>query len=176
MNTNIPAGRQNPPTKDPPTHKNPNTTRKPTQTEEKSSPRSSRQGEQRDHTTSTHRTPTIEAHHTKTASKAKCQEAQKQTKRVIYNRESKKNLQSKGMEDSPLKELNEMEVSKLSDIELKIMVIRMLKELTDNYKELRENYISMKKEIETINKNQGEMNNKISEIKKRIRRNYKQAG
>ena len=56
------------------------------------------------------------------------------------------------MEDSPLKELNEMEVSKLSDIELKIMVIRMLKELTDNHKELSENYNSMKKEIETINK------------------------
>ena len=35
----------------------------------------------------------------------------------------KKNLQTKGMEDSPLKELNEMEVSKLSDIEFKIMVI-----------------------------------------------------
>ena len=44
----------------------------------------------------------------------------------------KKNLQSKGMEDFPLKELNAMEVSKLSDIELKIMVIRMLKELTEN--------------------------------------------
>ena len=40
-----------------------------------------------------------------------------------------------------------MEVSKLSDIEFKIMVIRMLKELTDNYKELAENYNSMKKEI-----------------------------
>ena len=47
-----------------------------------------------------------------------------------------------------------MEVSKLSDIEFKIMVIKMLEELTDNYKELSENYNSMKKEIETINKNQ----------------------
>ena len=56
------------------------------------------------------------------------------------------------MEDSPLKGLNEMEVSKLSDIESKRMVIGMLKELTDNYKELSENYNSMKKEIETINK------------------------
>ena len=74
-------------------------------------------------------------------------------------------MQSKGMEDSPLKELNEMEVSKLSDTEFKIMVIRMLKELTDNYKELSENYNTMKKEIETINKNQEEMNNKILEIK-----------
>ena len=32
------------------------------------------------------------------------------------------------------------------------MVIKMLKELTDNYKELSENYISMKMEIETIKK------------------------
>ena len=46
-------------------------------------------------------------------------------------------MKSKRMEDSPLKELNEMEVSKLSDIEFKIMVIKMLKELTDNYKDLR---------------------------------------
>ena len=68
------------------------------------------------------------------------------------------------MEDSPLKELKEMEVTKLSDIKFKIMVMKMLKELTDNYKELSENYISMKKEIETINKKQEEMNNKISEI------------
>ena len=86
-------------------------------------------------------------------------------------------MQSKGMEGSPLKGLNEMEVTKLSDIEFKIMVIRVIKELTDNYKELSENYDSMKKEIETINKNQEEMKNIISEIKKKnIRKNYKQAG
>ena len=76
----------------------------------------------------------------------------------------KKNLKSKVMEHSPLKEHTEMEVTKQSHIEFKIMVIKMLKELTDNYKELSENYISMKKEIETINKKQEEMNNKISEI------------
>ena len=69
------------------------------------------------------------------------------------------------MEDSPLKELNEMELSKLSDIKFKLMAIKMLKELTNKNKEQNENYISMKKEIETINKNQEEMNNKISEIK-----------
>ena len=45
-------------------------------------------------------------------------------------------MQSKGMEDSPVKELNEMEASKLSDIEFKRMVIMMLKEIIDNYKEL----------------------------------------
>ena len=54
-------------------------------------------------------------------------------------RGQKKNLQSKGMGDSPLKELNEMEVSKPSDIEFKLMFIRMLKELTDNCRELSEN-------------------------------------
>ena len=45
-----------------------------------------------------------------------------------------------------------MEVRKLSDIEFKIMVIWMLKELTDNYKELSKHYNSMEKEIETINR------------------------
>ena len=79
-------------------------------------------------------------------------------------RRQKKNMQSKGMEDSRLKELNEMEVTKLSDTAFKIMVTKMLKELTDNHKELSENYIGMKKEIETINKNQEAMNNKILEI------------
>ena len=57
----------------------------------------------------------------------------------------KKNMQSKGMEDSPLKELSKMEVSKLSVIEFNLMVIKMLNELTDNYKELSEDYDSMKK-------------------------------
>ena len=39
------------------------------------------------------------------------------------------------MDDSPLKELNEMDVSKISDIKFKRMVIRMLKKLTNKYKE-----------------------------------------
>ena len=67
----------------------------------------------------------------------------------------------------PTKELNEMEASKLSDIEFKRMVIRILKVLSDNYKELSWSYNSMKKEIETISKNQEEMKDKISEIKKK---------
>ena len=45
-----------------------------------------------------------------------------------------------------------MKVSNLSDIEFKIMVIRMLKELKDSYKELSDNNNSMKKEIETKTK------------------------
>lgn len=49
--------------------------------------------------------------------------------------------------ESSLKELNEMEVSNLSYTEVRVMVVRMQKELGENYKELRGNYISMKKDI-----------------------------
>ena len=55
----------------------------------------------------------------------------------------------KEKEEYPEKELNEIEVTNLLDIEFKVMVIRMLKELSENYKELNGNYISMK----TLNKN-----------------------
>ena len=55
--------------------------------------------------------------------------------------------------------LNETEASKLSDIEFKIKIIRMLNELTENYKELQRsdkeltaNYPSMNKDTGTINK------------------------
>ena len=97
-----------------------------------------------------------------------------QQSRASRNKESpkmgrqRKNMQSKGVEGSPVKKLNEMEASKLSDIEFKRMIIRMLKELADNYKELSENYNSVKKEIELINKNQEEMNNRISKIKNKL--------
>ena len=43
------------------------------------------------------------------------------------------------MEDSPVKDLNEMEVIKLLDMEFKIMVRKMLKELTHNYKKMSKN-------------------------------------
>ena len=76
------------------------------------------------------------------------------------------NPQLKEKEESPEKVLNEIEASKLSDTEFKIMVIRMLKELSDNckelygsYEELTGNHTSMKKYIETVNKSQKEMKN-----------------
>lgn len=56
----------------------------------------------------------------------------------------------KEKEDSQKKELNDMEARNLSDIEFKLMVIRILKKLSENYN-------NMKKEIETINKNQSEI-------------------
>ena len=67
------------------------------------------------------------------------------------------NPQSKGIQESPEKLLNKIEASKLSVIKFKIMVIRTLKEISENqkelygsYKELYGNYISMKKDTETI--------------------------
>ena len=80
------------------------------------------------------------------------------------------------MEESPVKELNEIEASNLSYIEFKKMVIRMVKELSDNYGELSGNYNNKKKKIENRNKNQEELKNTISEIIKYTRRNYKQDG
>ena len=82
------------------------------------------------------------------------------------------NLQSKGKEKTSKRVLNEIEASKLSDIEFKTMVIRMLNELNENYKELQESYkeftvtyISIEKDIETVNKSEEEINNIISQIK-----------
>ena len=63
----------------------------------------------------------------------------------------------KGKEEVSEIMLNEKEASQLSDTEFKELVIRKLKELTENYQklqgnynELTANYINMKKEIETI--------------------------
>ena len=56
--------------------------------------------------------------------------------------------QIKEQEKSPEKELNEMEESKLPDTEFKTMVIRMLKELSENFNQVKN------KSIETVKKNQ----------------------
>ena len=73
------------------------------------------------------------------------------------------NPQWKKKEESSEKKLNETEASNLSDIEFKIMVVRMVNKLSENYKELHRrynelsgNFRSMKKDIENMNKNQGE--------------------
>ena len=68
--------------------------------------------------------------------------------------------------------LNEREASLLSDIQFKTMVIRKLRDLTENYQKLQgsymgltANYTTMKKDIETIKKIQEEIKNIISELK-----------
>ena len=95
---------------------------------------------------------------------------QKKARRITENGQTKKQPQKERRD--PQRVLNEIEASKLSDIEFKIMVIRMLKNLSGNYRglhgsytELTVNYTSMKKYIETINKMQQEMKNTILELK-----------
>ena len=71
----------------------------------------------------------------------------------------KNNPQMKGKEEASERMLTEKEASQLSDVEFKVMIIRKLHELTENYQklqgnynELTANYINIKKEIETVNK------------------------
>ena len=84
----------------------------------------------------------------------------------------------------PRKRDNEIKVSNLSDIEFKIIGVRMLKELSENYRNFIEatrnlvgTTVAWKRDIETMNKNQEETSNTISEmnnvlegIKKKARR------
>ena len=70
----------------------------------------------------------------------------------------------KEKKETTKKNLREIKASNLSDIEFKVMVIRMLKE-SEISKELSGIYISMKTYIETLNKNNLEMKNAISEMK-----------
>ena len=55
-------------------------------------------------------------------------------------RRQKNNPQSKGKEEFPGRVLNEIEASTLSDIEFKIMVIRIIEELYENYQKLYGSY------------------------------------
>ena len=55
-------------------------------------------------------------------------------------RRQRNNPWPKGKEESPEKELKEIEASNLSVVEFKIMVIRMFKELSESYKELYGSY------------------------------------
>ena len=76
----------------------------------------------------------------------------------------------KGKEKFPERVLNKIEASNLSDIEFKVMVIRMFQELSENYKELSGNYIIMKRDMETMNKNQERMKNTIYEMRNTLER------
>ena len=62
---------------------------------------------------------------------------------------------------TPEKELNKMETSNLVDAEFKTLVIRMAKELSENFN-------SIKKGRETIKKNQSEMKNIATEMKNNL--------
>ena len=54
---------------------------------------------------------------------------------------------------TPEKELNEMEISYLTDAEFETLVIRMLKELTGYLNSIKETWVEMKVTLSEIKKN-----------------------
>ena len=61
--------------------------------------------------------------------------------------------QTKEQKKTPEKELNEMEISNLSDAEFKTLVTRMLKELIGYINSIRKTQANMKVTLSEINKN-----------------------
>ena len=80
---------------------------------------------------------------------------QKQTQEDRQNEETKSVAQMKEQLITPEKERNEMEISNPSDAEFKTLVIRMLKELSED--------------LNSIKKIQSETKNILSEVKKQFR-------
>nr|KAF6438015.1 hypothetical protein HJG59_008711 [Molossus molossus] len=75
---------------------------------------------------------------------------QKQTQGGSQNEETKKQVPNERTEQTPTKELSEMEISNLTDAEFKILLIRMLHELSENLGELSEGLKSVKKDQSEI--------------------------
>ena len=69
--------------------------------------------------------------------KAALPNTQKQTQGGCQNEETKNMAQMKEQNKTPDKELNKMEISNLSDVEFKILIIRMLKELIGYYNSIK---------------------------------------
>ena len=75
--------------------------------------------------------------------------------------------QMKEQINTPEKELNKMEISNLSDAEFKTLVIRMLKELSEDLGSIKKTQSEMNTLIEIKNNLQGN-NSRVDEAKNRI--------
>ena len=69
---------------------------------------------------------------------------------------------------TPEKELNKMEISNLSDVEFKTLVIRMLKEISEDLKNIRKIQSEMKDMLMEIKNNLRGNNSKVDEAKNQI--------
>ena len=78
-------------------------------------------------------------------------------------------VQMKEQIETPEKELNKMEISNLSDAELKTLVIRMLKELNENLNCIRRMQSETKDTLIEIKNNLQEKNNRVYEAKNQIK-------
>ena len=76
--------------------------------------------------------------------------------------------QMKGQIKTPEKELNEMETSDLSDAEFKTLVMRMLKELSEDLSSLRKIQSEMKKTLIEVKNNLQGINSRVDEAENQI--------
>ena len=76
--------------------------------------------------------------------------------------------QKKEQIKTPEKELNEMEVSDLSDAEFKTLVIRMLKELSEDHNSIKNIQSEMKDRLIEIKNNLQGINSRVDEAKNQI--------
>ena len=76
--------------------------------------------------------------------------------------------QMKGQIKTPEKELNEMEISNLSDAEFKTLVIRMLKELSEDLSSIKKTQSETKDSLTEIKNNLQGNNNAVNEAKNQI--------
>ena len=74
----------------------------------------------------------------------------------------------KGQIKTPEKELNEMEMSNLSEAEFKTLVIRMLRELSEGLSSIKKTQSEMKDRLFEIKNNLQGNNSRVDEIKNQI--------
>nr|KAF6500917.1 hypothetical protein HJG59_007942 [Molossus molossus] len=85
-------------------------------------------------------------------------------------RRQRNRSQMKEQNKTPRKELSEMEISNLTDAEFKILLIKMLNELSENLNELSEGLKSIKKDRSEMKDAQSEMKEPLTEIKNNLHR------
>ena len=69
---------------------------------------------------------------------------------------------------TPEKELNKMEISNLSDVEFKTLVIRMLKELSEDLSSIKKIQSEMKDSLIEIKNNLQGNNRRVNKVKNQI--------
>ena len=76
--------------------------------------------------------------------------------------------QVKEQNKTPEKELNKMEITNLSDAEFKTLVIRMLRELTENSNSIKKTQAGVKDKLSEIKKNLQGINSEGNEVEIQI--------
>ena len=103
----------------------------------------------------------------------------KQTQGGCQNEETKKRGPNEEQIKTPQKELNKMEMSNLSDAELKTLVIRMLKKLSEDlnsikkiHSETKDTLIEIKNHLQANNTRLDEAENQIYDLEHKEAKNH----